>query len=67
MLYNSNAGLTNAIPASRQAKDKPSDLKLSEVYQKLGEVSIEAENYSQAVDDLNNCLNIQVSRVTVGV
>ncbi|XP_043220913.1 nuclear autoantigenic sperm protein-like isoform X4 [Amphibalanus amphitrite] len=44
---------------TRQAKDKPSDLKLSEVYQKLGEVSIEAENYSQAVDDLGNCLTIQ--------
>ncbi|CAB4057992.1 NASP [Lepeophtheirus salmonis] len=32
------------------------ETKLCEVYQLLGEVSIENENYEQAVEDLNSCL-----------
>ncbi|XP_076371310.1 protein HGV2-like isoform X2 [Tachypleus tridentatus] len=34
-------------------------LKTSEVLLKLGEVSIESENYSQAVNDLNECLQMR--------
>lgn len=43
----------------RQASDKARDLRLADVFLKLGEVSIEGENYKQAVDDFNNCLELQ--------
>lgn len=43
----------------RQPDDKETALKLAQVYLKLGEVSIESENYTQAVTDLKQCLSIQ--------
>ncbi len=43
------------------ADDKPEErlkmeLKLADIYQTLGELSIENETYVQSIDDLNNCL-----------
>lgn len=49
------------VICKRQAEggDYLMKLKTSEVLLKLGEVSIESENYSQAVDDLNECLQMR--------
>nr|CAD7257835.1 unnamed protein product [Timema shepardi]CAD7567524.1 unnamed protein product [Timema californicum] len=44
----------------RQAKDdKQFNLKLADVFLKLGEVSLESENYEQSIEDIKACLNIQ--------
>nr|DBA17747.1 TPA: hypothetical protein GDO54_016075 [Pyxicephalus adspersus] len=40
-------------------QDKDSKLKVAQTCEKLGEVCIESENYSQAVEDFLVCLNIQ--------
>lgn len=43
----------------RQAENRAMQLKTADVLLKLGEVSIESENYKQAIDDLLECLEIQ--------
>ncbi|CAI9582822.1 unnamed protein product, partial [Staurois parvus] len=43
----------------KRQENKESQLKAAQAHLKLGEVSIESENYSQAVDDFLACLNIQ--------
>ncbi|XP_075037743.1 nuclear autoantigenic sperm protein [Mixophyes fleayi] len=43
----------------KRQQDKASQLKAAQAHLKLGEVSIESENYSQAVEDFLACLNIQ--------
>ncbi|CAK9302639.1 unnamed protein product [Gordionus sp. m RMFG-2023] len=39
--------------------DKDSQTKLADTYLKLGELSLELENYEKAISDLINCLEIQ--------
>ncbi|CAJ0953863.1 unnamed protein product, partial [Ranitomeya imitator] len=43
----------------KRQEDKESQLKAAQAYLKLGEVSIESENYIQAVEDFLVCLAIQ--------
>ncbi|MEE6495194.1 hypothetical protein FKM82_001976 [Ascaphus truei] len=43
----------------QRQQTKESQLKAAQAHLKLGEVSIESENYSQAVEDFVACLNIQ--------
>ncbi|XP_071983341.1 nuclear autoantigenic sperm protein [Engystomops pustulosus] len=43
----------------KRKQDKESQLKAAQAHLKLGEVSIESENYSQAVEDFLACLTIQ--------
>ncbi|XP_023240387.1 protein HGV2-like [Centruroides sculpturatus] len=43
----------------RQSENKAMQLKTADVLLKLGEVSIESENYKQAVEDLSECLELQ--------
>ncbi|XP_053568728.1 LOW QUALITY PROTEIN: histone-binding protein N1/N2-like [Bombina bombina] len=43
----------------QRQKTKEAQLKAAQAHLKLGEVSVESENYSQAVDDFLACLNIQ--------
>jgi len=44
----------------RQSKDSVEmDNKLAETYLKLGEVSLESENYTQSIEDLSQCLFIR--------
>jgi len=44
----------------RQSKEcKEMEIKLSETFLKLGEVSLESENYAQSIDDLCQCLFIR--------
>lgn len=43
----------------RQSENRAMQLKTADVLLKLGEVSIESENYKQAVEDLSECLQIQ--------
>ncbi|XP_077133051.1 nuclear autoantigenic sperm protein isoform X1 [Ranitomeya variabilis] len=43
----------------KRQEDKESQLKAAQAYLKLGEVSIESENYTQAVEDFLVCLAIQ--------
>lgn len=38
---------------------KESALNAAQAYLKLGEVSLETENYERAVDDFNSCLKLQ--------
>merc|ERR1719237_1929506 len=45
----------DALPAD-DPKRPEVEGRLSETFMKLGEVSIESENYPQAIDDLNTCL-----------
>ena len=45
----------------KDCKDKESQLKLSEVYNLLGEVSMETENFSQAASDYKECCVIKES------
>ena len=48
----------------RQAEDnKQMSLKLAEVHLKLGEVGLESENYPQAIEDINKCLEIQLQNL----
>eukprot|EP00096_Caligus_rogercresseyi_P001951 TRINITY_DN134_c0_g1_i3.p1 TRINITY_DN134_c0_g1~~TRINITY_DN134_c0_g1_i3.p1 ORF type:complete len:448 (-),score=226.38 TRINITY_DN134_c0_g1_i3:5-1348(-) len=46
----------DSITDPKDDKRAELELRLTEVYQLLGEVSIENENYEQAVEDLNSCL-----------
>ncbi|KAM5147983.1 nuclear autoantigenic sperm protein isoform 1-T1 [Mantella aurantiaca] len=43
----------------QRQKNKETQLKAAQAHLKLGEVSIESENYGQAVEDFLACLNIQ--------
>ncbi|OCT82656.1 hypothetical protein XELAEV_18025187mg [Xenopus laevis] len=43
----------------KRQQSKEAQLKAAQAHQKLGEVCIESENYSQAVEDFLACLNIQ--------
>ncbi|KAG8437038.1 hypothetical protein GDO86_007934 [Hymenochirus boettgeri] len=43
----------------KRQKSKEAQLKASQTHLKLGEVCIESENYTQAVEDFLACLNIQ--------
>ncbi|XP_073400551.1 nuclear autoantigenic sperm protein [Dendrobates tinctorius] len=43
----------------KRQENKESQLKAAQAYLKLGEVSIESENYTQAVEDFLVCLSIQ--------
>ncbi|KAG8555072.1 hypothetical protein GDO81_017572 [Engystomops pustulosus] len=43
----------------KRKQDKESQLKAAQAHLKLGEVSVESENYSQAVEDFLACLTIQ--------
>merc|ERR1712223_2219046 len=45
----------DSLPADSETRMEV-EAKLSETYQTLGEVSIENENYPQAIEDLNMCL-----------
>uniref|UniRef100_T1J7G1 Tetratricopeptide SHNi-TPR domain-containing protein n=1 Tax=Strigamia maritima TaxID=126957 RepID=T1J7G1_STRMM len=46
---------------SRQSEgNKEKQLKLAEIHLYLGEVSLESENYGQAIEEFNQCLNIQM-------
>ncbi|XP_067004089.2 protein HGV2 isoform X2 [Anabrus simplex] len=48
----------------RQAEGNPKiSLMLAEVYLKLGEVSLEDENYGQAIEDIKSCLKIQTENL----
>ncbi|PSN52394.1 hypothetical protein C0J52_03148 [Blattella germanica] len=52
------------IVFKKQAEDnKQMNLKLAEVHLKLGEVGLESENYSQAIEDINTCLQIQLENL----
>ncbi|XP_060078151.1 protein HGV2-like isoform X1 [Ylistrum balloti] len=42
-------------------EDKEAKLKASDAYLKLGEVSLETEQYAQSISDFTECLNIQKS------
>lgn len=42
-----------------ESNERQNALKLSEVYLKLGEVGVESENYSTAVEDMKKCLELQ--------
>ncbi|KAE8609899.1 hypothetical protein XENTR_v10011943 [Xenopus tropicalis] len=43
----------------KRQQSKEAQLKAAQAHLKLGEVSVESENYSQAVEDFLACLNIQ--------
>ncbi|XP_073447602.1 nuclear autoantigenic sperm protein [Aquarana catesbeiana] len=43
----------------KRQQNKESQLKAAQAHLKLGEVSIESENYGQAIEDFLACLNIQ--------
>jgi tetratricopeptide (TPR) repeat protein len=48
----------------RQAEgNKQMNLKLAEVHLKLGEVGLESETYSQAIEDMKTCLEIQTQNL----
>lgn len=48
----------------RQAEgNKQMNLKLAEVHLKLGEVGLESETYTQAIEDIKTCLDIQTQNL----
>ncbi|KAK3911973.1 Nuclear autoantigenic sperm protein [Frankliniella fusca] len=47
------------LEAEEEVDVKANSLKLAEVYLKLGEVGVESENYTTAVDDMKKCLELQ--------
>lgn len=49
---------------NRQAEgNKQMNLKLAEVHLKLGEVGLESETYTQAIEDMKTCLEIQTQNL----
>lgn len=51
--------LAKVIYLRQDASKRGMQLKLAEVYSKLGEVAMESENYPQSIEDLGACLRIQ--------
>lgn len=55
--------LAKAIFKRQAEGNKQMNLKLAEVHLKLGEVGLESETYTQAIEDIKTCLDIQTQNL----